>query len=148
MTVPLREYDTVEILRTGPREFDGLRPPKAGDRGTIVANTPGGFAVECVRDDGQTVWLADFSPAELVLVHRPYPDIPEWLLPGASVDHQVFGRGMVLGHGEHKGVRAVRVRFNSGDKALATDLADSVLEPSRPGPMSALKQLFGRRARR
>jgi len=45
------------------------RPPQVGDVGTIVfAYDLTSFAVECVNDNGMTVWLADFFGEELELV--------------------------------------------------------------------------------
>lgn len=50
------------------------RPPQIGDLGTIVYIAPGSqgknswYIVECLDNNGLTVWLADFREDELELV--------------------------------------------------------------------------------
>jgi hypothetical protein len=71
-----RELDVVEIVKllTPDRPYCGTegvsRSPQVGDKGTIVnILSPGEpnmmFDVECVDNDGFTVWLAGFWPEEL-----------------------------------------------------------------------------------
>jgi len=75
------EYDVVRVCRllVPDRPFQGSpgvsREPRVGDVGAIVqvaaSSTDAGAAtyiVECVADNGYTVWMADFSAAELELV--------------------------------------------------------------------------------
>lgn len=77
-----RELDVVRAvhLASPDREYDGSeasrRAPRVGDIGTIVYvyapdDPRAPYLVECVREDGYTVWLADFTPDELELVARP-----------------------------------------------------------------------------
>ena len=77
-----QEYDVVRVVHLArtDREFEGTetvrRRPQVGDIGTIVhsyglADATAPLAVECVADDGPTIWLAHFSPDELELVSRP-----------------------------------------------------------------------------
>ncbi len=68
----LVEYAVVRVTRLlrSDRDFQGTegvcRRPQIGDLGTIVfVYEPTAFAVECVDQDGMTVWLADFSADEL-----------------------------------------------------------------------------------
>jgi ribosomal protein L32E len=75
-----REYDVVRVkkLEQPWRYFDGtesvMRPPQIGDVGTIVHMPPDTQGlksmciVECVDNEGYTVWLADFTIDELELV--------------------------------------------------------------------------------
>jgi hypothetical protein len=82
MSAPLREYDVVRVARLNApaREFTGTesvrRAPRVGDRATVCEmydrKDPGApVAVEMVDAQGMTVWLADFAPDELELIHRP-----------------------------------------------------------------------------
>jgi hypothetical protein len=80
--VSFREFDVVRIVRlaTPSREYDGSdasrRAPQIGDTGTVVhvlapgdPRTP--YVVECVREDGYTIWVAEFSADELELRGGP-----------------------------------------------------------------------------
>ena len=78
----LREHDEVRVVRLlkRSRPFDGTesvcRAPAVGDVGTVVheyvLDDPSAvLAVECVDENGYTVWLADFERDELELVRRP-----------------------------------------------------------------------------
>ena len=66
----------VSRLLTPQRTVSGsgakTRQPEVGDTGTVVeyfGNFEGAtYLVESVDADGMTVWLAEFSPQELVLV--------------------------------------------------------------------------------
>lgn len=71
----LDEHDVVKVrsLRVARREVEGspgiCRQPLIGDVGTVVnvldcAN----FLIECVDDDGATIWLSDFHRDELELI--------------------------------------------------------------------------------
>jgi hypothetical protein len=75
------EYDTVRVIATGPRLFEGVRAPEVGDQGTIVYTgepaSSGPLVVECIGPDGVTLWLSDFQPNELVLIHRPSEATPK-----------------------------------------------------------------------
>lgn len=69
------EYSVVRVARLlqSDRSFQGTagvsRKPEIGDIGTIVhVYDMTSFAVECMNDDGMTVWLADFFAEELELV--------------------------------------------------------------------------------
>jgi len=73
------ELDQVQVVRLhqATREIDGTervrRQPRIGDRGTVVALLQGGsdapgYYVECVDDDGLTVWLTGFDSDELAPV--------------------------------------------------------------------------------
>jgi hypothetical protein len=69
-----QELDAVHVyLNPGDaRSFVGTdsakRPPRNGDRGTIVCQTASDtFEVECVNKEGLTLWLAQFSSEETVL---------------------------------------------------------------------------------
>ena len=75
----LKEYDTVQVARldTDDRAYQGTegicRPPCVGDVATICheyepSNARAAVAVECVDENGRTIWLADFSRDELKLV--------------------------------------------------------------------------------
>ena len=74
-----RELDVVRVVHLADpaRAYDGSeasrRPPRIGDTGTVVhVLGPGAsYLVECVREDGYTIWLAEFHAAELDLVTRP-----------------------------------------------------------------------------
>jgi len=81
MNTPLREYDVVRVVRLNSpvRDFTGTecvrRAPRVGDEATVcelyAPNDPAAsVAVEMVDRQGMTVWLADFVPDELELVHR------------------------------------------------------------------------------
>ena len=73
----LEEYEVVRVAKLlgGERHVDGtegaVRQPEIGDLGTVLERlgpTEDGFEcyiVECVGEGGVTVWLADFSGAEL-----------------------------------------------------------------------------------
>src|SRR5437762_14125799 len=72
------ELDHVQVvrLRHPTREVDGTervrRQPRVGDCGTVVSllqrgSDPPGYYVECVDDDGLTVWLTEFDRDELAL---------------------------------------------------------------------------------
>ncbi len=74
----LNELDHVQVVRLHhpTREVDGTqrvrRQPRVGDFGTVVlllqrGSAPPGYYVECVDDDGLTVWLAEFDRDELAL---------------------------------------------------------------------------------
>lgn len=82
MSAPFREYDVVRVVRLNSptRKFDGTdsvkRAPKVGDEATVcdLCDPKGPKApliVEMVNAEGMTVWLADFGPDELELIHRP-----------------------------------------------------------------------------
>jgi len=71
-----KELDQVQVvrLRHATREVDGTqrvrRQPRVGDLGTVVAvlqrgSEAPGYHVECVDDDGLTVWLTEFDRDEL-----------------------------------------------------------------------------------
>lgn len=71
-----RELDVVEVVKllSPDRPYCGTegvcRPPQVGDKGTIVSilspDEPNMmFEVECVDNDGFTVWFAGFWPEEL-----------------------------------------------------------------------------------
>jgi len=70
-----KELDIVLVraLQTSTRPVDGSelvrRQPRVGGRG-IVVHVLGlkAYVVECVDEDGRTVWLADFHDDELALV--------------------------------------------------------------------------------
>ncbi len=75
-TRPLAEYTVVRVVQLTDKERwwtgtdDVARPPEIGDRGTIVHvydpnnhNTP--YVVECVDQEGNTVWVADLDPEEI-----------------------------------------------------------------------------------
>jgi hypothetical protein len=70
------ELDQVQVVRlnNSTREVDGTegvrRQPRVGDLGTVVAllqrgADPPGYYVECVDNDGLTVWLTQFDADEL-----------------------------------------------------------------------------------
>jgi hypothetical protein len=76
------ELDVVRVrqLLQPERHFDGTegckRPPRVGDRGTIVfvqaeRGGPACYTVEMVDADGYTVWLADFEADELEAAPAP-----------------------------------------------------------------------------
>ena len=65
-------YDVVRVVRleNPDRPYDGTegvsRPPRIGDVGTVVFEDGGDlFQVECVDNEGMTVWLADFDKSEI-----------------------------------------------------------------------------------
>ena len=75
------EYDVVRIiaLSSASRPVTGtesvLRQPAVGDTGTVVyiggENTDHPlYTVECVNEEGYTVWLADFDGCEIELEIR------------------------------------------------------------------------------
>ena len=75
------EFDVVEVVKllTPDRNYQGTeatkRPPRVGDRGTIVhrldpTQRDSPLVVECVDQAGCTVWLAEFAASEL----RVLPD--------------------------------------------------------------------------
>ena len=65
---PLRYYDFAALSLRG----DVLRQPRVGDVGAIVDLLgPSRFIVECINEDGDTVWLADFEAEELEPSGRP-----------------------------------------------------------------------------
>lgn len=77
----LELHDVVRVARLDAtdRPHDGspgtVRAPRIGDEGTVVWVDEEGPAlghalVECVADDGATIWLADFAEHELELVAR------------------------------------------------------------------------------
>jgi hypothetical protein len=77
----LELYDVVRVARldVDDRPYDGsegtARAPRLGDEGTVVwvdeeGPARGRAMVECVADDGMTIWLADFAEQELELVAR------------------------------------------------------------------------------
>jgi hypothetical protein len=62
------------------RKFDGTdsvkRAPMIGDQATVCElydpkDSKAPLIIEMVNAEGMTVWLADFAPDELELVHRP-----------------------------------------------------------------------------
>jgi hypothetical protein len=70
-------YDIVKIVRLNKpnRHYDGTngvsRPPRVGDTGTIVyGDDSDAFQVECVNEDGLTVWLAEFHSSEIERLYR------------------------------------------------------------------------------
>ena len=76
-----RELDVVEVVKllSPDRPYCGTkgvcRPPQVGDTGTIVSvlspDEPNMmYYVECVDNNGLTVWLAGFWPEELRLTYR------------------------------------------------------------------------------
>ncbi len=75
----MKEFDTVRVRRLSdpvPRMYIGDRPPALGDEGTIVdIKRDGVCAVECVADDGATIWLADFRAEELEVTFSPPPNV-------------------------------------------------------------------------
>jgi len=77
----LELHDVVRIVRldVADRRFDGspgtTRAPRVADEGTVVwvdemGSGSGSAIVECVDNDGMTIWLADFAEHELELVSR------------------------------------------------------------------------------
>lgn len=76
----LKEYDVVRVKRLDQpnRHYDGTENikhlPRIGDLGTIVhvysdaQDMNPTYIVECVDQNGLTVWLADFTAGELELV--------------------------------------------------------------------------------
>jgi len=70
-----KELDVVRVVQLAKpvRHYSGTvgvaRAPRVGDVGTIVTwYAAANFCVECVADDGMTVWLADFGADEVELV--------------------------------------------------------------------------------
>lgn len=70
-----RELDVVRITSIGSveRAVDGspgvVRQPVVGDLGTIVhLIRPTRFIVECVDNQGMTVWISDFDLDEVQVV--------------------------------------------------------------------------------
>lgn len=81
MKAPFQEYDIVRVVRlnSGTRKFDGTesvkRAPQVGDEATIChqydpKDLEAPVVVEMVDRSGMTIWLADFLPDELELLHR------------------------------------------------------------------------------
>jgi len=76
----LRQYGMVRVreLLQPPDAYNGWnvnqRPPRVGDVGTVVDISPGvdggpdRYVVESSGPDGVTIWLGDFSAAELELI--------------------------------------------------------------------------------
>ena len=54
---------------------------------------------------------------------------PDWLTPGATVEHQHFGQGRVVDLGQHKGVDVVRIEFSMGPKVLSIEYGVPALRP-------------------
>ena len=82
MSASLHEYDVVRVvkLNSDTRKFDGTdsvkRVPRVGDEAVVCdmhdSNDPkAALIVEMVDAQGMTVWLADFAPDELELLHQP-----------------------------------------------------------------------------
>jgi hypothetical protein len=70
--------------------------------------------------------------------------IPNWLQPGAQVEHTAFGRGEVLAHGEYKGHPVIRIRFAIGVKYLSKEFGIPQLSPAPQPVVSSLARLAGR----
>lgn len=75
MMIMPRELDVVRITSLGSveRAVDGspgvVRQPVVGDLGTIVhLIRPTRFIVECVDNQGMTVWISDFDLDEVQVV--------------------------------------------------------------------------------
>ncbi len=77
----LHEYDVVEVISVPPVEgWPGLitRSPRIGDTGTIVNIVSSSVAnenaclVECVGEDGSTIWLAFFKADQLQVIRKPH----------------------------------------------------------------------------
>ena len=77
--MPIREHDVVRViaLNTLEREYSGssgiARAPRIGDVGTVIiaprnGKPAGWFHIEMCREDGHSVWMADFHESELELV--------------------------------------------------------------------------------
>lgn len=102
----LELHDVVRVARldVADRPHDGspgtMRAPRIGDEGTVVwveeeGPVRGHALVECVADDGTTIWLADFAEHELELVahsvevakprRRSVRRAVLWLLAGLAV---------------------------------------------------------------
>jgi hypothetical protein len=71
-------YDRVRVVRllVPDREVTSSaaepRQPRVGETGAVVADVGDDlFLVERVTADGSTLWLAEFTAAELELVDRP-----------------------------------------------------------------------------
>jgi hypothetical protein len=71
------EYDVVRVTKLiqPDRDYIGTesvkRAPRVGDKGTIVhipPETNSWCIVECVNNDGLTIWQTDFNGDELELV--------------------------------------------------------------------------------
>jgi hypothetical protein len=74
------EYDVVKVVKLlkAERYIDGSaalkRQPRIGDEGTILhippnlSDPPEMMIVECSDPEGQVIWIADFSPEELVVL--------------------------------------------------------------------------------
>ena len=75
------EYDVVRVTQDLPsiRIDAGSRQPQEGDIGTVVMAYPDAdgvnpaYAVECVAEDGSTVWLADVKQSKLRLAQTCGP---------------------------------------------------------------------------
>ncbi len=72
----LQQYSMVRIVKLSneANSYDGwkvnVRSPAIGDVGTLLdiltaPNLPNRYVVECVADDGMTIWLGDFREDEL-----------------------------------------------------------------------------------
>ena len=77
----LQAYDVVEVISVPPLEgWPGLttRSPRIGDTGTIVNIVPSSvtnedaYLVECVGEDGNTIWLAFFKADQLRVVRKAH----------------------------------------------------------------------------
>ncbi|GLV59196.1 hypothetical protein KDH_60240 [Dictyobacter sp. S3.2.2.5] len=74
----MEEFDVVRIVKLLNQKhiIDGddaiIREPQVGDVGTIVMvyQQGAGYCMECVDDDGWTIWLANFTPEELELIWK------------------------------------------------------------------------------
>ncbi len=74
------EFEVVKVINLldAHRAYDGseqvMRPPRVGDIGAVVFihsdenQALSCCTVECVDEEGYTVWLADFLPEELELI--------------------------------------------------------------------------------
>jgi len=80
----LQQYDVVRIrqLIDPAKDYCGTqwfrRPPVVGDVGAIVeilnaSGLPDSYMVECCGPEGSTIWLAEFSAAELELAKTGEP---------------------------------------------------------------------------
>ena len=75
--MPFEQFDIVRVTRllVPDREVDGSSAeppqPRVGEEGTIVEVLGDDvYLAERVTADGYTVWVAEFSEAELALVQR------------------------------------------------------------------------------
>lgn len=75
--VNLAQYKVVRVVSAShpASEYDGWcfnhRSPRPGDVGTIVdilsGDQPTLYVVECVDESGNTVWLSEFTAAEIAV---------------------------------------------------------------------------------